>query len=897
LKGDFNGDGGVDGVDSAVFANTFGSSSGDANYDPDNDFNANGTVGVDDLAASTEDYGRNKNMNKEEDMSKTNLAIKLIYAVFFITTLGIGYLCLNSSFAAASLPCSGDFDYDRDVDGKDLAQFATTFIADPSLEEITLFAQEFGKNDVTISINFSQLPEYPNISGEHLEGFVKGVDPEEYYMAVYIRVEDVWWTKPTYALPKRSIDLDCSWWCDIVTDENDVYATDVASFLIPVEIEVPPICEPCCTLPEIPDAIAFASEYIGPPQRTISFAGYDWNVKKRDFRAGPGQNFFSDGDQDVRVDEEGLHLTITSKGDDWYCTEVILSASLGYGTYIIHTHGRVDIIDPNMVLGLFTWDTEACDQSNRELDIEFTRWGDAEEYTNFQYVVAPCMECPGCEDRCKRCRVDLTDENSDLTNYLVWQPGTVSFRTYYGHHLSEPPIEELVCKWTYNAEFVPEPGKENIRFNFWLNEGNEPVGGQGEEMVISGFAYQEEPITWSGEELEVLTNLSNYPIAGCFQGADQILINDETVTKDEYDGFREDVVLDPGLNNFEIKAIMNGQAIETSLLKVTYDPITSTEEHTILYCHNTDMPETILIDLDQGVILGVLYGARIVAATHNGRYVIDLQGNVYQTSDHSVIDPPLPFSHTEVYPVFSGDDQFCYGFNEKIRFADRTLISDLIPVSVDGRFATLLASGFLIQGANSLFMTLDLVSDEIVTETDFSRLRVNWGTSASSPSGALGFVTSYSFAVGAIEIIDMNTGSTTSQFNSLSDYMGQIAFSNDGSSAFIGSYGNSYYGKGGIYVIDVVSQNLLSYFEQFGASSVSVGPDDLVYISSRYVDHFGNGTVVQGSKDRRGIDVLYLRGDNELQFIKTYYLNYDHHYSSKPTFFIKPGSTGTSISK
>ncbi len=38
----------------------------------------------------------------------------------------------------------------------------------------------------------------------------------------------------------------------------------------------------------------------------------------------------------------------------------------------------------------------------------------------------------------------------------------------------------------------------------------------------------------------------------------------------------------------------------------------------------------------------------------------------------------------------------------------------------------------------------------------------------------------------------METGSTISQFDGLSDYMGQIAFSGEGDIAFVGSYGSSY---------------------------------------------------------------------------------------------------------
>ncbi|TKY92230.1 MAG: hypothetical protein C5S46_01750 [Candidatus Methanomarinus sp.] len=74
-----------------------------------------------------------------------------------------------------------------------------------------------------------------------------------------------------------------------------------------------------------------------------------------------------------------------------------------------------------MVLGLFTWDIEAVEQHNREMTIEFARWGNPDEITNAQNVVQPCSECPGCGDNCTRFRVNLTDNNSDLTHYMIWR--------------------------------------------------------------------------------------------------------------------------------------------------------------------------------------------------------------------------------------------------------------------------------------------------------------------------------------------------------------------------------------------------------------------------------------------------------------------------------------------
>lgn len=58
LKGDLNGDGDVDGSDLALFADAFGSVSGDDNYNPGADFDNNNVVDESDLAVFAADFGR-----------------------------------------------------------------------------------------------------------------------------------------------------------------------------------------------------------------------------------------------------------------------------------------------------------------------------------------------------------------------------------------------------------------------------------------------------------------------------------------------------------------------------------------------------------------------------------------------------------------------------------------------------------------------------------------------------------------------------------------------------------------------------------------------------------------------------------------------------------------------
>ena len=55
--------------------------------------------------------------------------------------------------------------------------------------------------------------------------------------------------------------------------------------------------------------------------------------------------------------------------------------------YTFAINSTLNNLDPNVTLGLFTWDAQAGDQNNREMDIEFGRWA-----TRMQQPM-PSMSC------------------------------------------------------------------------------------------------------------------------------------------------------------------------------------------------------------------------------------------------------------------------------------------------------------------------------------------------------------------------------------------------------------------------------------------------------------------------------------------------------------------------
>jgi hypothetical protein len=229
-------------------------------------------------------------------------------------------------------------------------------------------------------------------------------------------------------------------------------------------------------LPESADAQALGVS------RKIRFSGYDWLVKNtEETRLGPGPNFYSDSTRNVWVDSTGkLHLRIERRAGRWYSAEVVSVASFGYGTYRWYVDSPVDNMDPNVVLGLFTWHDDTA-HNHRELDIEFARWGNA-AYANAQYTVQP-YAVPGNQ-------VTFTQPGSapQSTHSLTWAPGSAAFTSLRGHSPTSPDPSLRIASKTF-TQGVPVAGGENARMNLWLFEGNAPTNRKDVEIVVSRFEF------------------------------------------------------------------------------------------------------------------------------------------------------------------------------------------------------------------------------------------------------------------------------------------------------------------------------------------------------------------------------------------------------------------------
>jgi len=207
--------------------------------------------------------------------------------------------------------------------------------------------------------------------------------------------------------------------------------------------------------------------------RSIDFAGRKWRVKAG-VRVGPGPNDFSDSPENVWTDDKGyLHLAITKVAGKWRCAEVVADRSLGFGEYRWVVAGDLPALDRQVVLGLFTYESDS-----REIDFELSRWGDAAK-VNAQFVVQPYTIKGNMH------RFD-TGKATILTCSLLWEKGQVRGRCWAGDSTAGEPLGE----WLYTGRSIPPAGKERVRANLWLFEGRAPASAERQEVVIRSFEFK-----------------------------------------------------------------------------------------------------------------------------------------------------------------------------------------------------------------------------------------------------------------------------------------------------------------------------------------------------------------------------------------------------------------------
>jgi hypothetical protein len=216
--------------------------------------------------------------------------------------------------------------------------------------------------------------------------------------------------------------------------------------------------------------------------KEIDFAGYTWTV--RSGQGGPGPNTWDESN--VWLDSStNLHLRISHRDGQWRCAEVTMRQRLGFGQYRFRVRGPLDCLDENVVLGLFSYPTgEVGPDETHEIDIEFARWGNAENPIG-NYTVWPVDK--SLKQVTTPFPFACTDDRT--THLFIRKRERVEFRSLQGHQKGGG---EEIARWTYKPDEAAQRISQQpmpIHINLWLFKGMAPNNGQEVEVIIHQFTY------------------------------------------------------------------------------------------------------------------------------------------------------------------------------------------------------------------------------------------------------------------------------------------------------------------------------------------------------------------------------------------------------------------------
>lgn len=336
---------------------------------------------------------------------------------------------------------------------------------------------------VDVEINLTSYPECGDTA--NIKGIVSGTTHYENYKVIaYIFIGGYGWvTKPYAVTPKTPINADGTFEVDITTGGIDDLAEIIYVGVCKNNADMPVIQGGC--LPEnlpVLDSLKQKRE-MWRCHRVIEWSGHSWWVKTSRMGAlGPGPNVFSDAPQNVFVDEDGnLHLKIINDDGVWKCSEIVSIDTFGYGVYEFELVSG-PVLDKNIVLGLFTWENDVPVEHNREIDIEFSNWGNYENEIG-QYVIQPW------QNEANMFKFDMPIIEAPSIHLFHWKPDQIQFQSFC---CSENWLtaEDIVAEWLYTGNDIPTTFKENVRLNLWIFDGSAPSNNEEQEVIVKNFMYR-----------------------------------------------------------------------------------------------------------------------------------------------------------------------------------------------------------------------------------------------------------------------------------------------------------------------------------------------------------------------------------------------------------------------
>ena len=328
--------------------------------------------------------------------------------------------------------------------------------------------------DTRPSIEFTHIPPAAQGGRERVDtisGRVKNARPKQ-RIVIYAH-SGPWWVQPWPDHPFIPIKTDSTW----STDTH--LGFEYAALLVEPDYYPQPEMD---VAPTQGGSVALVTivKGVGKPQLaprgSLKFSGYDWGVRMIANDKGGTNNLFDR--ENAWTDASGaLHMEIKKKSGRWSCAEIFLNRSLGYGTYSV-TVRDTSHLEPAAVFTMYTFEDSAGEHHYREMDVEVSRWGDAANKNNAQYVVQP-FYIPGNV-------FPFTAPSGTLTYVLRWESGHATFKTFRGR--SARAGTQLISEHEFTSG-IPVPGNAMPRLIFYLVASDKNPLRKPCQVVVERFEY------------------------------------------------------------------------------------------------------------------------------------------------------------------------------------------------------------------------------------------------------------------------------------------------------------------------------------------------------------------------------------------------------------------------
>lgn len=324
------------------------------------------------------------------------------------------------------------------------------------------------------SIEFSKIPPAAQGGREKVDtiaGSVRNARPGQ-QIVIYAH-SGPWWVQPWPDRPLIPIRADSTWSTE--THLGFEYAALLVDpgYQPPPTMDVVPVKGGPVVLVKIVNGVGTPTL---APTKPLNFSGYDWDVRTIAGDRG-GTNNLYDPDNAWTDASGALHLRIKKKEGRWSCSEVVLSRSLGYGTYVV-TVRDTSHLEPAVVFSMNTFDDWGGDQYYREMDIEVSRWGNPANQSNAQYGIQP-FYVPGNVFPFKA-------PSGTLTHWMRWESGHLRFKTVRGPTIS--PGAPMVAEHEFTAG-IPSPGQERVQLFFYVIASEKNPVQKDSEVIVEKFEY------------------------------------------------------------------------------------------------------------------------------------------------------------------------------------------------------------------------------------------------------------------------------------------------------------------------------------------------------------------------------------------------------------------------